>query len=177
MSGQVERRGSRPAKRESEPTGVTVGSHVDATCGKCKAATSHIVLAKIGSKPTRVECRTCGATHAFRSPPSARAETAAARRKREPAASPEEVWTASMRRAVGEAVPYDSTAWYSVGNRLSHSRFGEGVVTRLSSATTCEVVFASGTIKLVMGGPAGSRVPAYEPPDRSQRSGRSSKRR
>ena len=56
-----------------------------------------------------------------------------------------------MRRAHGEAIPYAASGRYTVGNRVKHSRFGEGVVVRLSSATVCEVIFVTGTVKLVMG--------------------------
>ena len=55
-----------------------------------------------------------------------------------------------MRRARGAAVPYSTRESYAVGARLNHTTFGEGVVTRLSSSTVCEVVFANGKVKLLM---------------------------
>jgi hypothetical protein len=56
-----------------------------------------------------------------------------------------------MRRAQGEAIRYSTSGHYAVGARLRHASFGDGVVARLSSATVCEVIFETGTVKLVMG--------------------------
>jgi hypothetical protein len=153
-NGQAGKRGAGAAKGEAATPSVGVGAHVNASCGKCKAVTSHIVLAKVGARPTRVECRTCHAMHAYRTSPSARAPSA---RVAEP--SPEEVWTNSMRQARGVTVPYTTSGRYPVGARLKHPRFGEGVVARLTSTTVCEVVFSTGTVKLIMGAAAQGRTP------------------
>jgi hypothetical protein len=153
VNGQTgKRRTTAPSKAEPAATAVTVGGYVNAACGKCKAITSHIVLAKVGVRPTRVECRTCHAMHAYR--PSATTRSASARAA-EP--SPEEVWTNSMRQARGPTVPYATSGQYAVGMRLKHPTFGEGVVVRLASATVCEVVFAKGMVKLIMGAAAAMR--------------------
>lgn len=137
---------TRTTARKSEGSGTIVGSYVDAVCGKCKSTTSHIVLAKIGSKPTRVECRTCHAMHAYRSGEAKPRSTT-----RAPRPTPEEVWNAVMRQGRGEVMPYSTSGRYAVGARLRHPSFGDGVVARLSSTTVCEVVFATGTVKLIMG--------------------------
>jgi hypothetical protein len=144
---------SAESKRASSG-GVTVGSYVDAACGKCKDVTSHIVLAKIGAVPTRVECRTCHAMHAYRLPGASRASgsgrSAPAPRAR-PAADPAQVWAEIMRKAEGAAVRYSPDRLYAVGTRVSHPTFGEGVVVRHTSTTVCEVVFRDRAIKLKMG--------------------------
>jgi hypothetical protein len=142
----------RPTAKAGPAGAVTVGGYVDAACGKCKAMTSHIVLAKVGSRPTRVECRTCHAMHAYRASTSTRAPSA---RAVEP--SPEEIWGDAMRQARGPVVPYTTSGHYAAGVRLKHPTFGEGVVARLNSATVCEVVFAKGTVKLIMGSGTASR--------------------
>jgi hypothetical protein len=138
-----------PAKVETAVEKMGVGSHLDASCGKCKRVTSHVVLAKLGAKPTRVECRVCHSAHAYKSTAAPRTRTAAKTAK--VAASPEAAWADVMRRAQGQAVPYVAGGRYTVGTKMKHSRFGEGVVVRLSSPTVCEVVFSHGTLKLVMG--------------------------
>jgi hypothetical protein len=141
-----------PAKVETAVEKMTVGSHLDVSCGKCKRVTSHVVLAKLGAKPTRVECRVCHSAHAYRNPAAPRSTTRRDTTKlAKAAASPEAAWADVMRRAHGEAVPYVSGGRYTVGTKMKHARFGEGVVVRLSSPTVCEVVFATGTLKLVMG--------------------------
>ena len=141
-----------PAKVETAVEKMGVGSHLDTACRKCKRVTSHVVLAKLGPNPTRVECRVCHSAHAYR------AATATSKPRRESAAksakvavSPEAAWADVMRRAQGEAVPYATGQRYSAGTKIKHARFGEGVVVRLSSPTVCEVVFSTGTVKLVMG--------------------------
>jgi len=139
---------------------AAVGGYVDAHCGKCKGVESHIVLAKVGDKPTRVECRTCHAMHQFK-PGAAGAGGKSATKTKAPGTrsvrsraaepKPEEAWAASMRQARGDALKYEPGGRYVAGNRLSHARFGDGVVVRLNSATVCEVVFKTGTVKLIMG--------------------------
>lgn len=148
---------SQTGKGTAAKGDAAVGGYVDAYCGKCKDVTSHIVLAKVGAKPTRVECRTCHAMHAFKPSASASAssgksatgKTRAGTRAAEP--KPEEAWAAAMRQGRGEPIKYEPGGQYAPGNRLNHARFGEGVVARLNSATVCEVVFKTGTVKLIMG--------------------------
>lgn len=142
-----------PAKVETAVEKMGVGSHLDASCGKCKRVTNHVVLAKLGTKPTRVECRVCHSAHAYKNPAAPRSSTRRDTSKpAKAAASPEAAWADVMRRAQGhQAVPYVSGGRYTVGTKMKHARFGEGVVVRLSSATVCEVVFETGTLKLVMG--------------------------
>ena len=62
-----------PAKKTpaAPPKTIEVGDDVEAKCTKCKGVTTHIVIAKIGWKPTRVECHTCKAQHQFRAPGTA----------------------------------------------------------------------------------------------------------
>lgn len=124
---------------------------MDAMCGKCKRASRHIVIAMLSGKPSRVECKACHATHGYRSPtptPRARSRGGA---PAGPAPSPEEAWTAAMRKANGASTKYATSGHYEVGQRLTHSVFGEGVVVGVSSATVCEVIFNTGTKKLLMG--------------------------
>lgn len=166
MSWRMEGRRA-PAKVETSVEKLGVGGHLDAACGKCKRVTNHVVLAKLGSKPTRVECRVCHAAHAYRAPEGstrapARREagkvgTAKTTKTAKVAASPEALWQDSMRRAQGPALAYAPSAKYAAGNKLRHPTFGEGVVVRLSSQTVCEVVFSTGTVKLLMGSSAPSR--------------------
>jgi hypothetical protein len=129
---------------------ATVGAETDAMCGKCKKATRHIILAMVGVKPSRVECKTCSAQHAFRSTKgnaASRTRAAAA----VPTLTPEEAWTQAMRRADGVTIRYLTSGHFEVGQRVTHPTFGDGVVVALSSPTVCEVMFNTGTKKLLMG--------------------------
>jgi hypothetical protein len=149
------------AQKKERSTSVAVGSYVDAVCGKCRDTTSHIVLAKIGRKPTRVECRTCHASHLFRDPAGTaiRAGSKATKKPAAAQAKPEEAWAKAMRSATGPGVPYSTAQHFQVGQRVRHPTFGEGVVTRLASATVCEMVFAAGPRRLLMEADANALPP------------------
>lgn len=160
-NAQTGKQGSGAAKAAAGPV---VGGHVDASCRKCAKITSHIVLAMVAGKPSRVECRVCHATHQYKATPTtpraASPRTGATRTgSRTPEPNPADVWAASMRSARGEMITYAPSGRYVAGNKLKHPKFGEGVVARLASTTVCEVVFATGTVKLIMGASAPGRKP------------------
>ena len=71
-NGQTGKRGAG-ANDEAAAPAVAVGANVNAYCGNCMSVTCHIVLEKIGAKPTRVECRDCHAMHAYKPSASSRA--------------------------------------------------------------------------------------------------------
>jgi hypothetical protein len=142
--------------------GVSVGSMIDSVCGKCKRVTSHRVARKVGARPTLMECSVCAGLHGYKSPvASARAkknkeQTAAT------SATPEERWLQAMKRAGGSPVAYAASGYFPVGQRLSHSAFGDGVVTSRASGTVCTVIFQCGEKKLLMASP---NRPADEAPN------------
>jgi hypothetical protein len=127
---------------------LMVGAEIQTSCTKCKSVTTHVVVAKLGSVPTSVQCRTCSTLHAYRTARSARPKGATPIDER----TVEVIWQDAMRRARGAAVAYSASSYYEVGARLSHLSFGEGVVSRLPSTTVCEVIFSTGPVKLLMGG-------------------------
>ena len=128
--------------------GVTVGSEIETSCTKCKSITAHAVVAKLGAVPTRVECHVCSTVHAYRAPRRSTGAKATAVDER----SVETIWQDAMKRSRGAAVPYSASGYFEIGARLNHLSFGEGVVARLPSTTVCEVIFATGAVKLLMGG-------------------------
>lgn len=160
-NAQTGKQGAGAAKRDSGPV---VGGHVEASCRKCQSVTTHIVLAMVGGKPSKVECRTCHGTHAYKAtasaPRASSPRSASTRASRTPEPNPADVWASSMRSARGETVSYAPSGRYGVGARLKHPTFGEGVVARLASTTVCEVIFVTGTVKLIMGASAQGRKPA-----------------
>ncbi len=140
-------RRSRRDERPKVTDPLLVGSRVDAVCSRCKRTTPHVLIRKLGSKPTSVQCSVCAVEHAFRAPRPASAAPALPS-----TATPEDVWRRSMSRARGVAIPYAMTGHYAVGQKLSHASFGDGVVAALPSSTVCEVIFANGRTKLLMRG-------------------------
>ncbi|MEW6272546.1 MAG: hypothetical protein AB1689_24980 [Thermodesulfobacteriota bacterium] len=150
MSFYVPRRRTA-APKEVPVRQLLVGSSLNATCRKCKGKTEHLVVAKVGVKPSRVECTVCKDIHDYAVP--------APRRSAERLAA-DPSWADAMLAATGEAAPYSAGGSYRVGARVNHASFGEGIVMRHSSSTVCEVLFESRTIKLLM-----APVPrGFEPP-------------
>jgi hypothetical protein len=137
----------RPASTyEVRTPTLTVGSNLETVCTKCKTVTPHVITAKVGTVPARVQCNTCSTLHAYRAPrrPGVRAAAVDER-------TVEQVWHDAMKRCRSAVVPYSKGEHYEVGSRLKHLSFGEGVVSRLQSTTVCEVIFETGPVKLLMG--------------------------
>ena len=94
MSFPMPRR--RPAAAVSPPERSIVGTEIESRCRKCKASTSHVVVAKVGSKPTRVRCSTCETEHEHSTPrPRRTAETIAQPRS----------WAEAVAGAQGASAP------------------------------------------------------------------------
>ena len=49
---------------------LRAGVEVDAYCTRCKMDLTHKIIAVVGNKPVKVECRTCYGTHNYRPPKS-----------------------------------------------------------------------------------------------------------
>jgi hypothetical protein len=148
VSFQIARK--RSEKSESPPKPL-VGTEIDTRCRKCRVTTRHVVVAKVGAKPTRVRCCTCEVEH----------EYTVSRPRRTADAAPRQLpWADAIAQARGAATPYSAGSSYVVGARVSHPTFGEGVVVRLASLTVCEVLFESRAVKLVMkSAPSGFDAP------------------
>lgn len=135
--------GRKRAAEKPEIVSTLLGTDIDTRCKKCRATTKHVVIGKVGSKPTRVRCGTCELEHEYTAPRARRA--AAASQVQLP-------WAEAIAQSRATAAPYAGDASYRVGARVTHPSFGEGVVVALSSPTVCEVLFESRTVKLVMKG-------------------------
>ena len=136
-----------PAKPVPLVASPQVGSSIDASCSKCRRVTSHVIVRKLGFKPTWVDCSVCSEGHPFRLP--ARAGRAV---RRLPApTTPEDAWKNAMSGSRGPLLAYSTCQSYRVGQQLTHPSFGNGVVIRLASPTVCEVFFSEGEKKLLMG--------------------------
>jgi len=147
---------------------IQAGSSVESVCKKCKAVTDHHVVAMLGDKIAKVECKVCRARHAYASP-KAEAKAAPAARVRNgatgavtPATSPAPAAraakparvTAAVKQAQahaaqwekltsgsGEPLGYAMDRTYSVGDLLNHPVFGLGHVQKVMKPCTIEVIF------------------------------------
>ena len=102
---------------------LRLGDDVTTYCGKCKEERLHAVVSlSAHGVVDRVQCRTCHSTHLYRV-------------KQRKAAAPRTVKGSSARSvAANNNLParnYSVKECFSVGDRISHSKFGSGIVTEV----------------------------------------------
>ena len=142
---------------------VKTAGEVDSWCTKCRMMLNHRIIAMVGAKPVRVECSTCMSHHNFRQfapgdapakgtsalargPVSASSSRAArvptVTRLEQERRDREKIWEkATNGKAIGEFKRYNVSATFSAGDLVRHSKFGDGVVTRVLDANKVEVLF------------------------------------
>lgn len=134
------------------------GGEIDSWCTKCKLDLAHRIIAMVGDKAKKVECKTCGSHHLYRAPKTGGAgeKKPAAAKKARASAAPR----ANSAAAKGELLkqwekhiagqpaaafrtyrPADS---FEPGNLIKHTKFGDGVVMRIVDRTKVEMLFADG---------------------------------
>jgi len=127
-----------------------VGEDIESTCAKCGGLVWHVVVAKVGEKIAKVQCKRCHTSHRPRSTDPHMAGTAKVqkvrgaagtttpRAKREPAAPalPDVAFDASV-----PPRPYRASERFEVGQRLTHPTFGVGVVAKSTNDGKIEVRF------------------------------------
>jgi len=116
-----------------------VGSDVEALCNTC-GDVWHVVVAKVGEKITKVECKQCGKQHRFK--PTAEAPEANLKqttkrtvveapkpRGGKATAKPRAVATSSITHDPNKpTLPYAISARFELGDQIQHKKFGPGVV-------------------------------------------------
>ncbi len=149
---------------------ISVGSIVEAKCGKCNDVMGHAVVLMEAGIITKVECRVCHSIHKFRAagtslaasaPEAVRKSRAAAPTPRAPragtAAKPKvnalrEQWEAMQRKRAGEeTLPYSSTTVFPVKSLVEHPLFGIGEVTALVPPGKMDILFEDGVKRLLCG--------------------------
>jgi hypothetical protein len=128
-------------------------SEVLAYCGTCKMDLMAVVVAKVGEKIAKVQCKTCKKERAYKAPkgitePGAEPPAKAPGRKRAAATeAPKTVpveaeWQRLMGESAGKArVKYSPKAKLNLGDVVDHPTFGEGVVMRISYPNKAEIIF------------------------------------
>lgn len=124
---------------------LSVGSDVDAWCGKCKELREHRIVAMVGDEPKQVVCNTCGSRHTFRSEPTRRGAVAAegdgaaaatgGARASSPARAtnndPRREEKAKLQRELAEAEnprEFDPRGRYKAGEIIVHAEHGRGKI-------------------------------------------------
>jgi hypothetical protein len=145
---------------------LKAGGEVDSWCTKCKLVLTHRIIAMVATTPVRVECSTCNSHHNFRArapgdkTPAGRGSStrASASASSSGSAGPrstrgptkaqqaildrERTWEKSIAgKGVHEFRPYRTTEIFNEGDLIRHSKFGDGVVTRLLEGKKVEILF------------------------------------
>ncbi len=136
---------------------VKVGGDIDARCSKCQLELAHVVVAMAGSRPVRVQCKTCGGVHAYRSSATgasrSRTVKTVARKRTVGSTSTKasEYERLMAGKDVSRAQRYRASIRFENGDVIDHPRFGIGATTRVLADDKVEVVFADGLKVLVHG--------------------------
>jgi hypothetical protein len=138
-----------------------VGADVESLCSKC-GDVWHVVVAKVGERIAKVQCKQCGGTHRHKPPGGAKA--AAPKKKRVSKKSAKEAEPASTEPIVEPDLskpvqPYRIDGSYEPGDRIEHARFGTGVVENSSTPGQIGVFFPDGRKVLAAAKPASTLEP------------------
>jgi hypothetical protein len=126
-----------------------VASEILAYCTSCKMDLNHLVVALKSEKIAKVQCLTCKKEHTYKKPKgiSEASEKPAPRTKKAKVevleSHPIEIEWEKLMQAHKD-VPtksYQMYQAYHLGEKIKHSKFGEGIVERLIYPNKIEVIF------------------------------------
>ncbi len=141
---------------------LKAGGEVDSWCTKCKLVLNHRIIAMVGPNPVRVECSTCGSHHNFRArAPGEKAPSAGTTRvvgsggssgprstrmtvskAQQAALEREKTWEKAIAgKGVHDFRQYKVSETVAEGDLVRHTKFGDGVVTRILDPKKVEVLF------------------------------------
>jgi len=155
---------------------LVAGSEIDAWCTRCKLILGHRIVAMIGKKPVRVECRTCGSVHNYKATAPNSGNVTPVVRNRDGTISPVRLANAPAQRApakstrvgartsewetriAGQPVTafsrYSMSQRYAPGELVHHPKFGDGFVAMVIDGGKVSVVFKDGSRTLAHGQPS-----------------------
>lgn len=143
---------------------LRVAGEVDSWCTKCNMILNHVIVSMVGPKPVQVKCLTCNGQHMYRphapgqkpaasgtrsgstAPRAASSRTATVTRAQQAAVDREKTWEKAIAgKAMSDFKPYRINLSFAEGDLVRHSRFGDGLVTRVVDARKIEVLFKDDT--------------------------------
>jgi hypothetical protein len=136
-----------------------VGSDVEAMCNTC-GDVWHVVVAKLGDKITKVQCKQCGKQHRFKptgdapeanlKPARRVASEPSAGRAKPPSRPRAQTGGAIVHDSEKPVRPYAIGERFALGDQIQHKKFGAGVVCGVEG-DKIRVNFADGTKVLLHG--------------------------
>ncbi len=142
---------------------TNVAKEVLSYCTSCKMDLNHIIVAMQGDRIAKVQCKTCQKIHAYKAakgvtepsaaPKPAKKKTKKASAEEQMASSVEAEWEKLMAVHKAAAVkPYTIKTQFTIGDKLKHATFGEGIVGKLIYPNKIEVIFQHDVKILIHGG-------------------------
>lgn len=135
---------------------IRVAKDIIAYCTSCRLNLVHTVVAMQDGKVERVLCRSCKKEHAYRLPKGIGG--AAARKgpgRKPPGKRPEalgDAWEFAMKNTLLQRPKvYAMDGIYEAGDRITHSKFGDGLIRKIIQPNKMEVLFQQDVKTLVRG--------------------------
>jgi len=136
---------------------VSVATETLSYCTSCKMDLNHMIVAMKGDRIAKVQCLTCKKEHVYRAPKGATEPKAKTKKK---AAAEEEAnhsieveWEKLMNAHREHPMKnYSMKGHFSLGDKLNHPTFGEGIVGKLIYPNKLEVIFRTDVKILIYGG-------------------------
>lgn len=131
------------------------GSDIDAYCSKCDLDLAHVIIAMIGDRVVKVQCKTCRSPHAYRGKQSVDGRSKSAPKRmgggggRSSTPRVSDFDKAMVGKDLSRARRYKPSITFVAGDVVDHPTFRFGVVTRLLSDSKIEVLFEVGPKTLV----------------------------
>ena len=133
-----------------------VGKETLAYCTSCKMDLNHIIVAMKGDRLAKVQCLTCKKDHAFKAPKGATEPKKKRAKKSDSAAthtSIEAEWEKLMNTHKNAPKrTYSLKGQFTLGDRIDHTTFGEGIVGKLIYPNKIEVIFRTDVKVLIHAG-------------------------
>lgn len=134
-----------------------VGADVLSYCGKCKMDLAHVIVAMVGAKPVRVICKTCKSEHNYRLGSSGTTKKSSISRLTTSKPSRtfvknSEYWEQKMATKKQTPLkPYKTQELFQLGDVISHSKFGVGIVEEVKNNGKIVVLFRDEERTLIHG--------------------------
>jgi DNA-directed RNA polymerase subunit M/transcription elongation factor TFIIS len=132
---------------------LSAGKEIVSYCNKCKQNLAHIIIVmKDADTIGKVECKTCGAKHAYKDPSKVKATKVKSRSTTKRAKSEESVsdlWLAALNKSTAKSQDYSPKTKFSEGDIIEHKKFGPGIVEKVFDGNKMEVIFRH-EIKVLM---------------------------
>jgi len=126
---------------------IGVGKEVLSHCGKCKLTLAHIIVVmKDPSTIGKVQCNTCGGSHAYKDPSKTKAKKRATTTKKKATGTTKkgsisDMWLEAVNNSSAKSQAYSIRTVFEKGDIIDHVKFGPGVVDRVFDGDKMEVIF------------------------------------